>query len=156
MSERALTEKQERFCCAYIETGNASEAYRRSYDAENMKPATINRKAIVVLHNERVAARLQELRKPAVENAQFTLESHLGKLAALRDAALKEGKYAAAIQAEIARGKAAGITNEKPELTLEAIVFAMMSRGEAAPRLPASSDVPQFPGAAPLAGQQKA
>ena len=33
---RPLTEKQEAFCRAFVETGNASEAYRRSYDAKNM------------------------------------------------------------------------------------------------------------------------
>lgn len=37
-----LTPKQETFCLAYIETGNASEAYRQAYDAENMKPDTVN------------------------------------------------------------------------------------------------------------------
>ena len=36
----SLTPKQEAFCLAYMETGNASEAYRRAYDADNMKPAT--------------------------------------------------------------------------------------------------------------------
>lgn len=137
MDEINLTQKQEAFCCAYIETGNASEAYRRSYDAERMKPATINRKALIVLRNPSVAARLQELRRPAVEKAQFTLESHLDKLAELRDAAEKKGNLPAAVAAEIARGKAAGITKEKPELTLEAIVFAMMG---GAPRSPAAHE----------------
>ena len=28
----ALTPKQDAFACAYVETGNASEAYRRAYD----------------------------------------------------------------------------------------------------------------------------
>jgi len=36
-----LTPKQQKFCYKYIETGNASKAYRQSYDTENMKPATI-------------------------------------------------------------------------------------------------------------------
>jgi phage terminase small subunit len=30
-----LTPKQERFVQAYIETGNATEAYRQAYDAKN-------------------------------------------------------------------------------------------------------------------------
>ena len=37
-----LTPKQENFCLAYLETSNASEAYRRAYDSENMKPESIN------------------------------------------------------------------------------------------------------------------
>jgi len=33
-----LTIKQEKFCNLYIELGNASEAYRQSYNCEKMKP----------------------------------------------------------------------------------------------------------------------
>ena len=40
-----LTPKQHAFCFAYMETGNATLAYRRAYDAQYMKPATVNRKA---------------------------------------------------------------------------------------------------------------
>ncbi|TIS17849.1 MAG: hypothetical protein E5X10_01890, partial [Mesorhizobium sp.] len=32
MAKDELTQKQEAFCLAYVETGNASEAYRRSCD----------------------------------------------------------------------------------------------------------------------------
>ncbi len=40
-----LTPKQKGFCISYIETGNASEAYRLNYSVEKMKPDTVNRKA---------------------------------------------------------------------------------------------------------------
>jgi phage terminase small subunit len=40
-----LTQRQETFCLAYIETRNASEAYRRAYNAGKMKPATVNKRA---------------------------------------------------------------------------------------------------------------
>jgi len=40
-----LTIKQEAFCQAYIEKGNASEAYRMAYAADKMKPETVNRNA---------------------------------------------------------------------------------------------------------------
>lgn len=36
-----LTIKQEAFCQAYIETGNASEAYRTAYAADKMKPEAV-------------------------------------------------------------------------------------------------------------------
>lgn len=39
--ERDGTIKQDAFAMAYIETGNASEAYRRTYDAGNMAPHTL-------------------------------------------------------------------------------------------------------------------
>jgi phage terminase small subunit len=108
-----LTIKQDNFCLAYIETGNASEAYRRAFDTSRMKPESVNRKAKELLDNGKIAARLQELRKPAVEKAQLTLEQHLDDLKRLRDAAEADAKYGPAIQAEVARGKASGFYVEK-------------------------------------------
>ena len=114
----ALTPKQEAFCLAYLETGNASEAYRRSYSAENMKPESINRKAKDVIDNVKIAARIAELRKPATHKAQMTLEGHLADLQMLRDKALEAAQFSAAITAEIARGKASGVHVEKSERVL--------------------------------------
>lgn len=112
-----LTPKQEAFCLAYIETGNASEAYRRSYSAANMSESSINRKAKELLDNGKIAARIQELRAPAVKAAQITLETHLNDLKRLRDIAEKSEKYGPAIAAEIARGKASGLYVEHKVLT---------------------------------------
>lgn len=113
-----LTPKQEAFCIAYMETGNASEAYRRSYDvSESTKEATINRAAKELIDNPKIAARLDELRAPVVQKAAITLESHLEELANLRDMARDEGKYAAAVAAEVARGKASGVAVTRTEVT---------------------------------------
>jgi phage terminase small subunit len=110
-----LTPKQEAFCIAYLETGNASEAYRRVYNARRAAPSTIARNAKALLDNNKIAARLEELRRPAVENAQLTLAQHLEVLARLRDLAEASQKYAAAVQAEIARGRAAGLYGDRSE-----------------------------------------
>lgn len=59
--ERKLTPKQEKFCHAYLETGNASEAYRSCYNASRMKAETINVKAVELLKNGKVAVRVREL-----------------------------------------------------------------------------------------------
>lgn len=112
-----LTEKQTRFCTAYIETGNASESYRRAYNSGGMADATINRKASELLAHGLITARLEELRKPAAEAAQLTLETHMRDLLELRNKATNDGKLDAAIKAEIARGRAAGLYSEKVELT---------------------------------------
>ena len=114
-----LTQKQENFCAAYIETGNASEAYRKAYNAEKMKPETVNNKAHALLKKGEIRARLEELRKPATESAQITLSQHLSKLEELRDEARAEGRYSAAIAAEIARGKAAGLYVERSQIAGE-------------------------------------
>lgn len=114
---KQLTPKQEAFCLAYIETSNASSAYRQAYDCQRMKPETVNRNAKALLDHNKIATRLAELRQPAVERAQITLETHLNDLKHLRDVSAKEGKYGPAIQAEIARGKTAGLYTEKVDHT---------------------------------------
>lgn len=111
-----LTPKQEDFCIAYIETGNASEAYRRAYDSSKMGDATINRAAKELIDNPKIAARLAEVRAPVIAKAQITLETHLYDLKALRDKADAAEKYGPAIAAEIARGKASGLYVEKIDL----------------------------------------
>lgn len=122
MTAGKLTQKQENFCAAYIETGNASEAYRKAYNADGMKPETVNRKAKELLDNGKITARLEELRKPVAESAQITLSQHLSKLEELRELAKEEGKYGPAIQAEIARGKAAGLYVERSHIDGEITV----------------------------------
>lgn len=112
----ALTIKQENFCLAYIETNNASEAYRRSFNAENMKPVTITKRASEFINRGDIAGRIQELRKPAIDAVQFTLEEHLNALKKLRDDAAMANQFSAAITAEVNRGKASGFYIEKSKL----------------------------------------
>lgn len=58
-----LTPKQEKFCIKYSECGNASEAYRYAYQADNMKPETVNNKAFGLLQKGEIGARVEELRR---------------------------------------------------------------------------------------------
>lgn len=76
----ALTPKQEAFCLAYLKTGNASEAYRQSYSAQNMKPETVNKRASELLDNGAIAGRLQELNAAAVSAAVMTRQEALERL----------------------------------------------------------------------------
>lgn len=69
-----LTPKQEAFVQAYLTTGNASEAYRQSYNASKMKPAVINVKASELLADGKVAVRLSTLRERAVERTMVTVD----------------------------------------------------------------------------------
>ena len=110
-----LTPKQEAFCLAYIETGNASEAYRQAYKANGMSLKTINEAASRLASNSKVIARLQELRAPVVEKAQITLEQHLADLQRLRDLAEASEKFGPAVTAEMARGKASGLYVDRVE-----------------------------------------
>ena len=108
-----LTQKQENFCLAYIETGTASEAYRKAYNAAGSSEKSVWELASKMLDNPKVISRLEALREQAARRALLTLERHLEELATLRDEARAEGRYSAAIAAEIARGKAAGLYVEQ-------------------------------------------
>lgn len=110
-----LTPKQENFCLAYLETGNASEAYRRAYSAGRMSESTINRKAKEVLDNGKITARIGELRAPVLEKCLITYEGHLTELELLREMAKKADQFSAAIKAEENRGKVAGFYDKKVE-----------------------------------------
>ncbi|MCK9382131.1 MAG: terminase small subunit [Sulfuritalea sp.] len=63
MARQALTQKQELFCLAYIETGNASEAYRKAYNAGRMKTETIHARASELMADGLVTVRIGELRQ---------------------------------------------------------------------------------------------
>lgn len=73
---KTLTQKQEHFCQAYIETGNASEAYRQSYNAENMKPESIHRKACELMENGKVTARIIQLQEAHRNQHSVTVEAY--------------------------------------------------------------------------------
>lgn len=108
-----LTPKQEAFCVAYIKSGNASEAYRLAYDAANMSESSVNVEASNLIRNPKLAPRLAELRASVAESSNVTLRSHLADLLWLREMAAKDGKYGAAVQAEMARGKVIGLYIER-------------------------------------------
>lgn len=112
-----LTAKQEAFCLAYIETNNASEAYRRSYNAGKMKTETINKRSSELMQNGAITGRVEQLREQVRERAQITLESHLERLNHLSLMAEQAEQYSAAIKAEESRGKVAGLYVEKIDHT---------------------------------------
>lgn len=77
-----LTPKQEAFCLVYVETGNASEAYRRSHDVgADTKPESIWQSASRVLSDLKVQSRIQALQDIAAERAGVTKERVLRELA---------------------------------------------------------------------------
>lgn len=75
-----LSVKQENFCNYYIECGNASEAYRRAYSCSNMKDESINRKAIELLNNGKIAARVKGLQEELKKKSDITKEEVLNML----------------------------------------------------------------------------
>ena len=113
--ERELTQKQESFCLAYVESGNASAAYRCSYNSAKMKNETVRVKASELLANGNVTVRIAELRKLAEGKALLTLEGHMAELASLRDKAKAAGQFGPAIKSEELRGRLSGLYAEQPQ-----------------------------------------
>ena len=78
---KGLTEKQERFAVAYLQSGNASAAYRLCYGAEGMKEATVNKRAAELLKHGGITGRLTELRDRVSNKAVLSVEKTLAQLA---------------------------------------------------------------------------
>ena len=68
-----LTPKQNKFAEEYVNTGNASEAYRRAYDvAETTSNEVIAVKASELLKNGNISVRVKELKTKEAEAFQIT------------------------------------------------------------------------------------
>lgn len=113
---KRLTQKQFAFCAAYVETQSPSEAYKRAYNAAKMKASTIYQRSNDLMNDPAIQAGIAELRRPVAEAAKITLESYLAELYELRQAALERGQISAAVQATVARGKAAGVAIDRAQI----------------------------------------
>ena len=108
-----LTLKQEHFIKAYIETGNASEAYRIAYDADKMKAETIHRKASELMNNGKIRARLNELQTEHKERHNMTVDDLIKELDEAREIAKENGNPTAMISAVMGKAKLLGL--DKPQ-----------------------------------------
>lgn len=112
-----LTPKQERFCLLYIELGNASEAYRQSYDCKKMADSTVNRKAKELIDNGKITARIAELQAEIKQRHNITVDDLLEELEQARKAALtaESPQSSAAVAATMGKAKLLGFLVEKTE-----------------------------------------
>ncbi len=70
---KKLTPKQRKFAEEYVNTGNASEAYRRAYDvSETTSNEVIAVKASELLSSGNISVRVSELQKKEAESFQIT------------------------------------------------------------------------------------
>ena len=66
-----MTPKQEKFCQAIVQGHNQSEAHRLAYGVKKATTKTINERASRLMANSKVVARVEELRAPLVNQAQY-------------------------------------------------------------------------------------
>ena len=112
-----MTPKQEAFCLAYIETGNASEAYRVAYNAENMKPESIWVKACELLASGKVTARVAELKAAALKRHEMTVDDIAKLLLEDRTFARECETPGAAVTASLGLAKLFGLLRDRVEHT---------------------------------------
>src|ERR1051325_208423 len=119
LNEHGVTEQQEKFAQAFVETGNASESYRRSYKTENMNENSISRKAHDVLHNVKVTARIAALRETHTKRHAITVDTLLDKLNKVYTVALAADtpQSSAAVQAVMGQAKLLGLDKQLIELS---------------------------------------
>ena len=74
--QKPLTLKQEKFCQYYVDVdGNASEAYRMSYDCSKMKPESVWRNAHELMQNIKVTSRIKEIREKRAKESEVKRET---------------------------------------------------------------------------------
>lgn len=110
---RLLTPKQQKFCMVYIEKGNASEAYRQSYNTEKMLPATIKRKASELLSNGNITATLEQIQREHRARHDVTIENLTRELDEARLLAVGFLQLSAAVMAIMSKAKLHGLLTEK-------------------------------------------
>ena len=72
----ALTIKQEKFCQAYFNEGNATQAYREVY-TDAMTDGAAKQAAYELLQKAHIRARVEELQAQALEATMITAEQRL-------------------------------------------------------------------------------
>lgn len=117
--KRRFTDKMEAFCLAYVETGNASEAYRRTYNVTKMAEKTVQREGWNLFQRPQVQERLAELREVVMDRHQITVDTLLAELEEARKAALdaETPQTSAAVSATMGKAKLLGLDKKIIELT---------------------------------------
>lgn len=117
-----LTDKQRAFVHKYLETHNATEAYKHAYNAKKMSAASIGREAHKLLNSPQIAPILGAKTEAKIERAEniheITVDTLTAKLNAALDKAMADPKGAsAAVSAVMGLGKLHGLIVDKKDVT---------------------------------------
>ena len=109
-----LTLKQEAFAMAYVESGNASKAYKTVYNVnDNASDNSINVEASKLRNNPKVTLRILELQELVRERHSITTESLSEELEVARIIAQEAGQASAMVAATMAKAKLHGLLIDK-------------------------------------------
>ena len=112
---KRLTDMQKRFAELYVYNEGRSTLYECAKEAGYAEESARVRAS--ELRNPKtyplVVQYIGELREEIQNKYAIDFERHIKELARLREAALKKGSFSSAVNAEVARGKAAGLYIEQ-------------------------------------------
>jgi phage terminase small subunit len=113
-----MTPKQELFAQVYLETSNASEAYKQAYNTQ-ANANTVNRKASQLLKHPEVIKLLADLQAIHRQRHKLTIDDLLQELEQSRLLALENIQCSAAVTATMSKAKLLGLdkkagVNENP------------------------------------------
>ena len=112
------TPKQEAFAMAYIESGNASMAYKAVYNVNgNTSDNTISVEASKLRNNPKITLRILELQELAQERHSITVDSLTDELENARQTACEAGQASAMVAATMGKAKLHGLLTDKQEIT---------------------------------------
>jgi hypothetical protein len=115
--EYGLTAKQRKFCENVISGMNLAEAYRNSYDAENMKPASVQKRAAELMVDGKIKGCLQALAAVRRQHSEALTISDRDMLVSLLRKWSKGDESATSSQLRAAEllGKACGLYRDVVE-----------------------------------------
>ena len=112
---KRLTEMQQKFAHELVSNEGRKYAYQCAIDAGYAKDRS--RQTAWELQNPKmhplVVKYIGEIREEYQKKYAVTFERHISELGKIRQDALKKGAWSAAVNAEVARGKAAGLYIEQ-------------------------------------------
>lgn len=113
---KPLTQKQENFAQLYVELGNASEAYRRSYNTK-ASHEVVNVNACKLLANDNVSLRVSQIRDSHRERHNLTIDDLIKELEEARQTALGADtpQSSAAVAATMGKAKLLGLDKQLVE-----------------------------------------
>lgn len=81
---QGLTIRQEKFCNFYIESGNASDAYRRAYpNSEKWSDKAVWAQSSLLLNSHKVSIRVEELKKEQAKKSEIKRDEILNMLGSI-------------------------------------------------------------------------
>ena len=116
MAREKLTPKQAAFASAYLETGSATEAYRRAYDTSRTTSGAIEVEGKRLLKHPLITLRLRAAQERVAAKAEVTAAKILDELREAWALARDRGQPSAMVAASMGRAKVAGLIAEKKDV----------------------------------------